>query len=171
MNYRLEQLAKGHDIEDFDCGVSEQNDYLQKYAWQNQLLGYGQTFVAVEKSSGDVRGYYTLAMGNAEFENLPSSFQGQEGLPRYPAPTALIAQLGVDTRSQGEGLGEALVVSAIKRCVDAAKRIGAVAVEVHARSDDARGFYERYGFVQMQDSPNHLFLSMDVAVSFTQDRE
>ena len=170
MSYRVEPLSKEHDVEGFNCGVDAQTNYLRKYAWQNQLLGYGRTFLAIEKGSGRVCGYYTLAMGRVEFASLPEGFQGKEGLPRYPAPTALIAQLGVDKRSQGEGLGEALLFSAIKRSVAAAKEIGAVAIEVHAGSNDARSFYERYGFVHMQDASNHLFLSMGVASMLVEEK-
>ena len=163
MGYKIESLSKEHNIDDFDCGVDAQTEHLRKHAWQNQLLGYGTTFVAIKKPSPKVWGYYTLAMGNVEFENLPSDFQQTEGIPKYPAPTALIAQMGVDKEAQGQGLGKALLVNAIRRSVIASNDIGAVAVEVHAASDNARAFYEKYGFVQMQDSPNHLFLSMDVA--------
>lgn len=169
MSYRVEALARDHDIDDFDCGVDAQTDYLRKYAWQNQLIGYGQTFLAVDNASDVVCGYYTLAMGRVEFQTLPDNFRSNPGLPKYPAPTALIAQLGVDTRFQGEGLGEALLFDAIQRAVSVAEEIAAVAIEVDAGWKRARSFYERYGFVQMQDSPDHLFLSMRIASTLVGD--
>lgn len=161
MGYGVEKLRKEHDTDDFDCGVEDQNDYLQKYAWQNQQLRYGVTYVAVDETSGDVAGFYTLAAGKVEFETLPEEFR-REGMPRYPAPTVLLGQLGVDRSAQGQGLGEALLVHALEKSGEIAEEVGAVAVEVHANDEDARDFYERYGFVRMQDSPTHLFMSMDV---------
>jgi GNAT superfamily N-acetyltransferase len=168
MSFRVEKLGEAHRVEDFDCGVDEQNHYLQEVAWQNMQLGYGVTYVAVDETSGNVTGFYALASGHVEFENLPEDFQSTEGLPRYPAPTVLLGQLGVDLSAQGRGLGKALLAHSIEKAVQVSEVVGAVAVEVHTGSEKARSFYERYGFVQMQDSPDHLFLSMEVARSLTE---
>ena len=175
MSFRIEKLQKEREVGNFDCGASDQNRYLRELAWQNMQLGYGVTYVAVEdvaveessgeKSSGDVAGFYSLAAGHVEFENLPEDFRGTEGLPRYPAPTVLLGQLGVDCSAQGRGLGKALLAHAMEKAVQVSEVVGAVAIEVHAATEQAREFYRRYGFVQMQDSPDHLFLSMEVGRS------
>lgn len=168
MSFHVEKLGEEHEVKNFDCGVDEQNHYLQEVAWQNMQLGYGVTYVALDEISGNVCGFYALAAGHVEFENLPEDFQGTEGLPRYPAPTVLLGQLGVDLSAQGRGLGKALLAHSIEKAVQVSEVVGAVAVEVHAGSEEARSFYKRYGFVQMQDSPNHLFLGMEVARSLTE---
>lgn len=182
MSFRIEKLRKEHEVGKFDCGSSDQNRYLQEFAWQNMQLGYGVTYVALEEvsskgssgkgSSGDdaseVSGFYSLAAGHVEFENLPEDFRGTEGLPRYPAPTVLLGQLGVDLSAQGKGLGKALLAHAIEKAVQVSEVVGAVAIEVHAATEEAREFYRRYGFVQMQDSPDHLFLSIEVGRSLTE---
>ena len=170
MSFRIEKLQKEREVVNFDCGASDQNRYLRELAWQNMQLGYGVTYVAVEEvaveeSSGDVAGFYSLAAGHVEFENLPEDFRGTEGLPRYPAPTVLLGQLGVDLSAQGKGLGKALLAHAVEKAVQVSEVVGAVAIEVHAATEQAREFYRRYGFVQMQDSPDHLFLSMEVGRS------
>lgn len=178
MSFRIEKLQKEHEVRTFDCGASDQNRYLQEFAWQNMQLGYGVTYVALrdvssEESSGDVAsevaGFYSLAAGHVEFENLPEDIQSTEGLPRYPAPTVLLGQLGVDLSAQGEGLGKALLAHAIEKAVQASEVVGAVAIEVHAATEQAREFYRQYGFVQMQDSPDHLFLSMEVGRALTEE--
>ena len=183
MSFRIEKLQKEHKVEKFDCGARDQNRYLQEFAWQNMQLGYGMTYVAVENvaveespgdvasgdgTSGNVAGFYSLAAGHVEFENLPEDFRGTEGLPRYPAPTVLLGQLGVDLSAQGRGLGKALLAHAIETAVQVSEVVGAVAIEVHAATEQAREFYRRYGFVQMQHSPDHLFLSMEVGRSLTE---
>ena len=174
MSFRIEKLQREHEVGKFDCGASDQNRYLQEFAWQNMQLGYGVTYVALgdmssEGSSGndasEVSGFYSLAAGRVEFENLPEDFRGTEGLPRYPAPTVLLGQLGVDLSAQGKGLGKALLAHAVEKAVQVSEVVGAVAIEVHAATEQAREFYRRYGFVQMQDSPDHLFLSMEVGRS------
>lgn len=43
-----------------------------------------------------------------------------------------------------------------------ADQVGVRAVEVDAIDDKARAFYTKYGFVQLADDPDHLFLPMQV---------
>ena len=49
---------------------------------------------------------------------------------------------------------------ALLRCATAAGSIGARAVIVHAISDDAVRFYERFGFEASPTDPRHLILLM-----------
>jgi hypothetical protein len=45
----------------FDCGISELNDYLQKYARQNHTKGIAKTIVALtENSETPIAGYYAI---------------------------------------------------------------------------------------------------------------
>jgi hypothetical protein len=49
--------------EAFECGVPELNEYLKKYARQNDRRGIAKTFVAIaEGGNGDVAGYYSVSM-------------------------------------------------------------------------------------------------------------
>ena len=68
----------------------------------------------------------------------------------------------VDRSMQGLGLGEFLLVDALRRAEYLANKIGIRAVEVDAINDDAKRFYGRYGFLALKDDPRHLFLSMSV---------
>ena len=38
--------------------------------------------------------------------------------------------------------------------------LGAFAVDVWAMDDEARAFYEKYGFATLEDNPSHLYLPM-----------
>lgn len=51
-------LHKGHDRSSFDCGVEPLNDYLKRYALQNQKRDAARTYVVT--SGEQVVGYYTL---------------------------------------------------------------------------------------------------------------
>lgn len=169
MSYTVEKLDKHHKTGEFNCGVEDQNKYLREFAWQNMQLGYGVTYVATSAPSGEIAGFYALAAGKVEFENLPVDFKSIEGLPRYPAPTILLAQLGVDESEQCQGLGKALVGHAVEKAVELSEDVGAVALEVEAASEEARRFYEQFGFVQMKDSPDHLFMSMEVGKTLVEE--
>ena len=58
----------------------------------------------------------------------------------------LIGRLAVDAAFQGQGLGSALLVDALRRCARAAAIAGACGVIVHANDDEAVHFYQRHGF-------------------------
>jgi hypothetical protein len=53
------------------------------------------------------------------------------------------------------------------RCHELSERLGVHAVEVEAIDDDARRFYEKYGFVALADDGNHLYLPIEtIRMSF-----
>jgi hypothetical protein len=51
-------LTKDHDRGAFDCGIAPLNDYLRRYALQNQDRDAGRTYVATRGRR--IVGYYTL---------------------------------------------------------------------------------------------------------------
>jgi hypothetical protein len=97
-------LTKYHDRNAFDCGVLALNDYLKKYALQNQKKHAARTYA----TRGDrVVGYYSLAYGSVSLEESPQSVKS--GLSRHPIPVILLARLAIDLIEQGRGLGAALL--------------------------------------------------------------
>jgi hypothetical protein len=91
--------------ENFDCGVGELNEYLQKYARQNHKKGIAKTVVAIpETGNREVVSYYSIAVGEIKREFLPEIYR--RGLPRYPVPAILVGKLAVDVTIQGSGLGK-----------------------------------------------------------------
>ena len=70
----------------------------------------------------------------------------------------LLARLAVATSWQGKGLGSGPLKDAMLRTLRAADIAGIRAMAVHAKDDDARAFYERYGFVAAPTDPYHVFV-------------
>ena len=64
----------------------------------------------------------------------------------------------MDQSVQGRGWDEALLMDALQRCLDLADHLGIYAVEVAAIDQQAKAFYEKYGFVPLLDAELHLFL-------------
>mgnify|MGYP000046421934 CR=1 FL=1 len=167
MSYKVEKLSKNfHERGDFDCGSEEQNKFIKNHAWENYQRGFSVPYVAVEESSPKiVCGFYSLAMGRVKREDTPEDWK-DDRTPNYPVPTVLIGQLGVDIEHQGNGLGRFLLLNAVARgAVTATEDVAAAAIEVDARNEKARGFFQKHEFVPMQDDENHLFLGMSVAKS------
>ena len=132
----------------------ELNRYLLKYAWANQQAGAAQTYVGQEGDA--VVGYYTLAVSQITREEAPERFS--KGLARHPVPVMLLARLAVTLRSQGQGVGKALLRDAMGRTLQAAEIAGVRAVAVHAKDKEARRFYEKFDFIPSPTDPMHLFV-------------
>lgn len=154
----VEPIRRQHTRDSFDCGVSELNEFLRRFARQSDDLAIARTFVAVRPGDPVVRGYYTLRTGQVEIMNLPPD--DAKRLPRYPVPVVHLARLAVDKTVQGQRLGETLLVDALKKALAVSRSAAAYAVEVLAIDDTARAFYLKYGFKELIDDRRHLYLSM-----------
>ncbi|MBI5440769.1 MAG: GNAT family N-acetyltransferase [Deltaproteobacteria bacterium] len=151
---RIEKLRRDHEVEGFDCGSEPLNLFLERHALQSQRSNASQTYVALV---GDkLVGYYTLVVGQVEYEGVPERLS--KGLARHPVPLIIIARLAVSSAFQGRGLGAGLLKDALSRTLQAADIAGIRAVAVHAKDERARAFYERYDFVPSPTDPLHLFL-------------
>jgi GNAT superfamily N-acetyltransferase len=145
--------------EDFDCGITELNDYLKKYARQNHERGIAKTFVAL-LNTGDktIVGYYSTSMAEIRRESFPENYRRR--LPRYPIPAMRIGKLAVDKSVQGKGLGKELLMQAFGSVVRLSSEVGIFAVTVDAFDEQAKQFYLKYGFIPLEDNERSLFLPM-----------
>jgi GNAT superfamily N-acetyltransferase len=83
-------------------------------------------------------------------------------LPRYRAvPAALIGRLARDERFKGKGLGEGLLVDALRRILDVGGNLAVYAVVVEAKDSASAAFYLKYGFTPFPSRPLRLFLTTD----------
>src|SRR6266446_4943549 len=156
--WQIERLDGSHDRSAFSCGNSVLDNFVQKLASQYERKGFAVTYVAVSPPHKTVRGYYSLSVSALAGESLPEEVRRK--LPRHPLPTVLLARLAVDQHSQGQRLGETLLFDAFRRCLQIAQALGIHAVEVQALDQQARRFYQKYGFVPLIDNPLHLYLPM-----------
>jgi GNAT superfamily N-acetyltransferase len=152
----VEPLSASHDRESFDSGEPKLDEFLRRYARQNEAKGLSRTFVAVVPGQSRVLGFSTLSSGAVTFENVP------ERLPKYPIPVAHLGRLAVDASARGQGLGEYLLVDVLRRVASVADQLGIYAVEVWAKNERARSFYLKYGFTPLLDDARHLYLPMRV---------
>ncbi|MCK6370183.1 MAG: GNAT family N-acetyltransferase [Gammaproteobacteria bacterium] len=152
----IEKLTQAHEVESFDCGQADLNRFLKQQAWVSQQSSSAQTYVLAD--SGVVRGYYSLAAGAVTHES--ASVRVRKGQARHAIPVILLARLAVDRALQGQGFGAALLKDALLRTAAAAETIGARALLVHAKDEQARGFYAHFGFEPSPSDALHLMLVM-----------
>ena len=150
-------LEKSFDRSAFDCGVGPLNEYLRKFALQNQKKDAARTYV-VAGAENQVLGYHTLVFGAVEPSDVPNDISS--GLGRYQIPIILLARLAVDLSEKGKGLGGILMRDALLRAVQAAEIAGLRAAMVKAKDENARVFYEKLGFRRSPSDQFKLFLKI-----------
>lgn len=159
--YKVEPLDK-HNRAAFSCGVDALDRYFEHQASQDTKRGASRVYVAVLETNGPVCGYYTLTNTQIETPRFPQTMHKK--LPRYPySPAVLLGRLAVDTRHQGKGLGEFLLMDAFMISIIARSLIASVALVVDAKDAKAKAFYERYGFKSFDDKELQLFMTLDEA--------
>lgn len=152
--HRPTLLTGGHETREFDCGKQPLNDFLTKYALQNQAGGGARTYVLARDNR--VIGYYSLAPASVMPGDAPSRVVKGQG--RYPVPVILMARFAIDRSEQGKGLGLDLLNNALRRALEGAEAIGGRAFMVHAKDEDAKRFYQKFGMEESPTNPLHLFL-------------
>lgn len=164
-------LEKGHDRSAFDCGNDDLNRYLKQQARQDADKHVAVPFVLLEPGSTTVRGFYTLSASIISVEELPQDMMSK--LPRYgQLPVTLLGRLAVDRTAKGQGVGEFLLVDALRRCLEGAQQIGAMAAIVDAKNEQAENFYRHFDFLPFQLTPRRLFLPMrQIAQLFSESCE
>ena len=146
-------IRDNDDVAEFNSGETSLDSYLRGRALANHLEGASRTFVTCR--DGRVVGFYSLAAASVERESTPGRVR--RNMPD-PIPAILLSRLAIDRAEQGRGLGKHLLREAIVRSVRAAELIGVRALLVHAVSDEARSFYERFDFEPSTTDEMHLLL-------------
>lgn len=92
------KLSKYHILKEFDCGSPQLNNWLRRFAWQNQQANAARTFVVY--NGNRAVGFYSLAVGAVDHIKAPRRIK--KGLARHPIPVIILARLAVDLLCQGK---------------------------------------------------------------------
>ena len=162
----IRPLTKDDDRSDFTCGLADLDRFFEHYAGQNQFkLHLAVSYVALVDQR--IVGFATVAASAIERVNVPSA-RLRKRLPAYPLPVLRLARFAVDQRAQGAGIGRALLRHVLRIAVEQREHVGCVGVVTDAKPE-ARSFYERLGFIEIDDvregqlhgGPSPMFLSID----------
>jgi len=163
-NLVIGPLNSTHDRTGFQCGVEALDSYLKKQAKQDIKRHISRVFVATMPNNPKVViGYYTLSTLSIELNQIPEKLARK--LPKHPVPAALIGRLAVNNAAQGQGVGKMLLADAIKRTLAVSDQIAIYAMVVDAINDNAKRFYEQFGFKRLSDDRPRLFLPLK-SISF-----
>ena len=148
-------LERSHIVDEFDCGKPALDEFLTKYAMQNQSGGSARTYVVLTAQQR-VAAYYSLAPGAVAIADAPDRIA--KGQPRHPIPVILMARFAVDRGFQGKGLGRTLFFDALTRALHGAEEIGGRAFFVEAKDAEAEQFYRKFSMEPSPTNPRRLFL-------------
>jgi GNAT superfamily N-acetyltransferase len=164
-NEFVELDTKVHDRKSFDCAEPELNTFLQTKAAKHMAAGISRTLLlpAIDVSSNGmlpICSFYTIAASSIARETLPET-QARK-LPHYPVPVFLLGQLAVDVNYLSQGLGKTTLIKALEKLWEINSEMRAYAVIVDCLNDNAKQFYEKFGFDHLcsHNERDRLFISM-----------
>lgn len=161
LKFRSEPLDKSkHDRAAFSCEQEALDRYLKEQASQEIKKRVAAVYV-LTPDGRTIAGYYTLSQYSVDAGELSPEVAKKLKVPRYEKlPATLLGRLARSREFKGSGIGELLLMDALKRALDHSKNVASLAVVVDAKNERARRFYEAYGFLGLPDHPNRLFLAM-----------
>jgi predicted GNAT family N-acyltransferase len=150
-----------HNRAAFSCGEASLDDYIQTKARQDierrAAVVYIMTTLDEPKT---IIGYYTLSNTAVVLGNIAPELT--KYFPRYPVVSAtLLGRLAVDQTFKGEGHGGRLLKHALLQSLEKSKDIASAMVVVDALHNEAKAFYQKYGFLPLTADPLRLYLHMD----------
>lgn len=155
--YRVRPLDRAVDAADFRCGQPILDEYIARYASQDERRAVARVFVASPQDDPRrLAGFFTLGADSVDCQKLPAELARK--LPRHPGPVALIGRLAVDQRFQGKGLGSVLLADACKKVTRASTVLAVAAIVVDAKDEAAATFYRHFDFMPMQGQAHRLLL-------------
>jgi GNAT superfamily N-acetyltransferase len=153
--YVIVPLRARHDRSGFACGVEALDRYFREQAGQDARRHIAAIFVAQEKGTDALHGYYTLSMASVRLDRLPADLARK--MPRYPTvPAVRLGRLAVHRDYRGQGLGAHLLMDSMARALQS--EIAWAAFLVDAKDEAARAFYQAFGFQSFVNDPSHLYL-------------
>lgn len=150
-----ESLNTQHRIQNFDCGISTLNIWLKHRVIKNDISGASRTYVVCHQNH--VVAYYTLATGAVRCADAPGRIR--RNMPDS-IPVMVLGRLAVHLDWQKKDLGSDLLADAVKRTLQAADIAGIRAFVLHALSDEAKKFYEQFGFQPSPTDPMDLMITL-----------
>jgi GNAT superfamily N-acetyltransferase len=160
MSYLTVPLQSSHKKKAFNCGKPLLDKYLHTQAKQDVKRKLSACFILADEE-GNVKGYYTLSSAAIQKDLLPERIKDKMPPSYADLPATLLGRLAIDSSFKGQGLGEMLLIDALKRSYDASvNSVGSMAVIVDPLDGDAIRFYQKYGFILLPDS-GKMFLPME----------
>lgn len=159
--YRLLPLSPDLPIAEFSCGDAAIDAYFHRQALPEQALGYSAVTVAVDPAASNaVIGYFTLSPISLRLSDGVLTAMGLAEAPYTSVGGYLLGRLGMATEYQGQGIGAALVMSAVAGARRGRAEYGGLFLAVDAKTDQLVKWYTSLGFRPLARPPRRLVLRL-----------
>ncbi len=157
-HFIIEPLGEHHDRAAFSCSKDPLDQYLRNQAGQAVTKNLAAVFILTPDGK-KIAGYYTLSSYTVKLDEIPGGI-AKKLTRMQEIPATLLGRLARSIEFRGQGIGEILLVDALKRALQNTAHVASWAVIVDAKDELAEKFYRHYGFVPLPNKPNRLFLPM-----------
>jgi GNAT superfamily N-acetyltransferase len=164
VGWRFRPLSKVKSIQTdcFECADEEINKYFRESAVLAEEEGFSRIFLMLsEEDESRVVGFYTLSDSSIPAQELPSEFM--KGF-LFPCPAKLIGQFAIDKSFSRQGLSRKLLWDVYRRILFGRRISGFRAIRVDTRTDTAKNFWIKQGFVPFKKHKSSLFLPVQTLV-------
>lgn len=168
-DFNIESLGEHHDRAAFSCGKDSLDQYLRNQAGQAIKKNLAAVFI-LNPVGKKIAGYYTLSSYTVKLDRIPEGI-AKKLTRMQEIPATLLGRLGRSMEFRGRGIGELLLVDALKKAFENSAQIASWAVIVDAKDEGAVEFYKRYEFIPFPSKPNRLFLPMNAIQNFFTQEE
>lgn len=152
-----------HDRSAFSCGHGPIDNFLKSSLSDQVKAGMAVAYMATKEADTAVLGFYTLGAMVVRSGLVPTKWK-RARVPEIPV--IYIRAVAVDKKLQGNGVGTALMIDALKKCAGISEQVGAAAVVLDVLDDEnfekRWKFYGGLGFHHLNDpdNPKRVFISM-----------
>ncbi|MDD3274082.1 MAG: GNAT family N-acetyltransferase [Sphaerochaetaceae bacterium] len=148
-NLIIEDISRSHERDFFSCGIGNLDNYLKFDARRHHNDGINHTKILTQKGMKEIIGYFSCAAAS-----VTSNFFQDKTLKKirgYEIPCIKLTRFAIDRRYQGRGLGQYLLICALKHVCKVSENLGAAAVIIDAKNSSAKEFYIKNGFYELSD--------------------
>ncbi len=124
------------------------------------MRGISRTFVLVDEDASEpksILGFFSLNICQIKSESL--SMEEAKNLPR-DASGVRLGRLAVAREYQRQGIGKTLLVAAMGKFMETFNAAGGIGLFVDAKDQDAKRYYEQFGFASLPSNQLELFLPL-----------
>lgn len=157
MTYQVLPWEARFDSSDFCCLEPALTEYLSgRGAARDMETRQAAVYVLLEGET--VMGYYTLSAASIDRRSFSARLKRE--LPYPQVAVTLLGRVAVHERLRGQGVGQALILHALKQAERHSRAVASYAVVLDAKNEKVAALYERLGFIRFRETPLRLFLPM-----------
>ncbi|MCF2659620.1 GNAT family N-acetyltransferase [Parabacteroides distasonis] len=170
-NFKIERIADFSDLDNFECGVAQMDNFIHGNLKFCDVNHYCSTFVVKDITNEAIAALFSLSFDSVnldidDFEDLHIGAAETDDLAvddtfrstfekKYSYPALEISYFAIDKHYMGQGLGREIIDVIVERAKtqDVAACLFLTVNALHTKEYSAVGFYEKCRFAKLSPVP------------------